>query len=103
MGSATRVFLSPAAIVDDFRKQVKAENGVKLREVDAKNLTVYLNIAAFVNRETVKPLEEDAVVSGYGDSKKNALVVVVPNKTSQQGIIIPRLWQFNLSIFGSED
>ena len=85
MGS-DMVRLPPDSYIADFRKQVKAENTNDLGHVDAKNLTVYLNMAAYENRETVAHLEEDLVVSGYGDSKKNSLIVVVSNKT--QGIKI---------------
>ena len=80
MGS-DKVKLPSGSDISDFRKQVKAENTNDLGHVDAKNLTVYLNMAAYENRETVAHLEEDLVVSGYGDSKKNSLIVVVPNKT----------------------
>jgi hypothetical protein len=86
MGSITKVKLDINADVDDFRDAVKEKNAVRLKEVDAGELTVYENMAAYENRETVEHLEEDTVVDGYGDSKKNVLVVVVPNKT--QGIEI---------------
>ena len=85
MGS-DKVKLPSGSDISDFRKQVKAENAARLKEVDAGELTVYENMAAYENRETVAHLEEDLVVSGYGDSKKNSLIVVVSNKT--QGIKI---------------
>ena len=85
MGSAAKVFLSPGADVDDFRKQVKAENAVKLRAVDASDLSVYLNKTAYESRATVAQLEEDAGVAGLGHSKVNALVVLVPT-TETHGI-----------------
>lgn len=73
MGYITKVRLSPNADVDDFRKEVKAENTHRIT-VDPGELTVYLNKAAFDNKES--HLKASAPVSG-GDSEDNALVVVV--------------------------
>jgi hypothetical protein len=56
--------------------------------VDAADLLVYKNIAAFNKRNATvadgkeKPLEEDSFINGYGASKKEALVVAVPSSIS---------------------
>jgi hypothetical protein len=76
MGSADAVTLPADNLVFQFRKQVKAENTHRIT-VDAGELTVFRNKSAYESNET--HMEEDAAVSGLGDSKQNALVVVVPN------------------------
>jgi hypothetical protein len=81
---ADKVAVYSSADVADFRKAVKAEHSNKLSSVDAADLLVYKNKAAFNNRNTTvdegmeEPLEEDSFINGYGASKKEALVVVVP-------------------------
>ena len=83
MGS-DKVKLPSGSDISDFRKQVKAENA-DLADIPPRNLTVYLNMTAYENRETVAHMKTSAQVTG-GESEDNALIVVVPNKT--QGIEI---------------
>ena len=67
-------------VVDQLRDAVKAKNSNKLFSVDAADLLVYKNKAAFDKRNAVveeKPLEEDSLIVGLGSSKKEALVVAV--------------------------
>ena len=86
MGSITKVRLSPDADVDDFRDAVKVRNGDGLlKGISPAELTVYENKTAYDRKET--HMEEDATVSGLGESKKNALAVVVPN-SKLQGITV---------------
>jgi hypothetical protein len=84
MGS-DKVKLPSGSDISDFRKQVKAENAARLKEVDAGELTVYENMAAYENRITEAHMRASTPVTG-GESEENALIVVVPNKT--QGIEI---------------
>ena len=74
MGSATKVKLNSDSDIDDFRKAVKAENAATLRDVDARNLTVYGNKAAFNESQS---LEVDSQLTGLGASMKEALLVCV--------------------------
>ena len=88
--SATRVFVSASAIVDDFRKAVKADHSNKLSSVDAADLQVYRNKAAFDKRNDAgakeEPLAEDFIIDGLGTSKKDALCVVVPPSVRQSSV-----------------
>ena len=84
MGS-DMVRLPADSFIADFRDAVKAKNPTKLAHCDASDLVVYENKTAYESKET--HLEEDAAVSGLGQSKKNAMVVVVPNP-KLQGITV---------------
>ena len=72
----------------DFRVAVKIKNSNKLSSFDAADLIVYAHKAAFDKRNAVKykiePLEEDSLVSDLGNSKKEALIVVVPSISSSE-------------------
>jgi hypothetical protein len=89
---ADKVAVYSSADVADFRKVVKTEHSNKLSSVDAADLLVYKNIAAFNKRNATvadgkeEPLEEDSFINGYGASKKEALVVVVPDDIFEAGI-----------------
>ncbi len=84
MGSAAKVVLSPGADVDDLKKQVKTENADGLlKGISPAELIVYLNMIAYESRATVAHLEEDASVVELGNSKQNALVVLVPTIEAQ--------------------
>jgi hypothetical protein len=94
--SADKVAVSSPADVADFRKAVKAEHSNKLSSFDAADLLVYQNKAAFDKRNAAvdegmeEPLEEDSFINGYGASKKEALVVVVPSSrrsTSESSLV----------------
>ena len=84
--SASSVLCSSLAVpvVDQFRDSVKAKHSNKLSSVDAADLLVYKNKAAFDKRNAAvdegkeEPLEEDSLIDGFGTSKKEALIVVVP-------------------------
>jgi hypothetical protein len=73
-------------VVDQFRDAVKTKYDQPgyLKDIPAGALHVYKNKAAFNNRNATvdegmeEPLEEDSFINGYGASKKEALVVVVP-------------------------
>ena len=85
MGSADAVTLPADSLVFQLRKQVKTENADGLlKGISPAELTVYENKTAY---ESKQALEEDAAVFGVGGSKKNALVVVVPNP-KLQGITV---------------
>ncbi len=91
MGS-DMVRLPADSFIADFRDAVKAKNTNGIT-VDARELTVYRNKTAYESKET--HMEEDATVSGLGESKKTALVVVVPNP-KLQGITVGvngRIWK----------
>jgi hypothetical protein len=78
--SASSVSLGPDTVIDQFRDAVKAKYSNKLSSVDPGELIVYENKTAFVEGKH-NPLEEDCKVEGFGESKKKALVVVVPSST----------------------
>jgi hypothetical protein len=77
--------------VDDFRKAVKAEHSSRLSSVDADELFVYRNKAAFENRNLPedqgkeKPLDRLSFIDGLGENKNEALIVVAPSRTSSEG------------------
>ena len=83
--SADKVSVLSSADVADFRHAVKAENSNKLSSIDAADLLVFKNKAAFDKRNAddgkEEPLEEDSLVYGLGTSKKEALIVVAPPST----------------------
>ncbi|KAI3653953.1 hypothetical protein MP228_001104 [Amoeboaphelidium protococcarum] len=82
--SADYVSLPPGSVIAQFREAAKAKHQNKLSSVDAADLLVYKNKAAFDKRNASVddgkevPLEEDFSIDGLGKSKKEALVVVVP-------------------------
>ena len=85
MGS-DKVKLPSDSDIADFRDAVKGKNADGLlKGISPAELTVYENKTAYESKET--HLEEDAAVSGLGQSKKNAMVVVVPNP-KLQGITV---------------
>jgi hypothetical protein len=60
-----------------FKKAVKAENPNILSTVDASQLVVYKDRAAFDGKQ--EPLEEDSLVEGLGKLLKEAIIVAVPS------------------------
>jgi hypothetical protein len=102
--SVDSVELPPTATVVKFRDAVKAKNPNKLAFIDASDLLVYKNKAAFEKRNAAvdegkeEPLEEDSLLDGLGSSKKEALVVVVPSSFSS-----PELDQIDLEIKALEN
>ena len=74
MGS-DMVRLPSDSFIADFRDAVKEKNAHRI-SVDAGELTVYRNKTAYERKEV--HLEEDSSVLGLGESKKNAMVVVLP-------------------------
>ena len=77
----------PGAVVAEFRKLVHRENPNKLASVDASDLLVYKNKAAFDSRSAaenegkVNPLDPTHSVHGLG-SKEDMLVIVFPSPRS---------------------
>jgi hypothetical protein len=73
--------------VDDFRRRVRQgyldENSVILSRISATQLLVYKNRAAFDKRNVEdgneQPLDEDSLIGGLGDTKEEALIVLVPS------------------------
>jgi hypothetical protein len=76
--TADKVSVPSCADVADFRDAVKVKHSNKLSSVDAADLHVYKNKPAFVEGMEER-LEEDSVIDGLGKSKKDALIVVVPD------------------------
>ncbi|KAI3641438.1 hypothetical protein MIR68_000568 [Amoeboaphelidium protococcarum] len=82
---ASCVYLPPGSCIAQFGDAVKAKHSNKLSSVDAANLLVQKNKAAFDKRNASvedgkeMPLEEDSLVDGLGKSKKEALIVAVPS------------------------
>ena len=83
----------PGAVVAEFRKLVHRENPNKLASVDASDLLVYKNKAAFDSRSAaenegkVDPLDPTQSVHGLG-SKEDMLVVAVPPPPIQPSLQI---------------
>ncbi|KAG2957001.1 hypothetical protein PC119_g27477, partial [Phytophthora cactorum] len=64
--------------IGDLRKAIKVQCSNSLAHVDAANLRVYSNRTAYDAKEN--PLEEDSSIDALGGSKKNALIVEVPQQ-----------------------
>ncbi|KAF1322411.1 hypothetical protein FI667_g11367, partial [Globisporangium splendens] len=77
LSSATSVRLARDDVVDDFRDAVMIKCPKLLSSIDAVQLLVYENRAAFDEK---KPLEEDSDIEARGSSKKDALIVEVPER-----------------------
>jgi adenylate kinase family enzyme len=79
----TKVFIDSTADVDDFRDAVYLKNSKKLASLNALNLVVYKNSAAYekrnaaVNEEKQYPLSPTELLGEVG-SKEDALIVEVP-------------------------
>ncbi len=73
----------------DLRKAVKLENPNKLADFDVSSLTVFRDVSHFHARQTEGPLEEDAELGNVGNSKKDALIVLVP---SPSGMNLSFFW-----------
>jgi hypothetical protein len=82
LGSIDAIVMKLNSAIFQFRKQVKAENPNKLSHCDASDLVVYRNKEEFASKIS---LEEDLAVSGLGQSKANALYVLVPTKVGVDG------------------
>ncbi|KAI3636316.1 hypothetical protein MIR68_005668 [Amoeboaphelidium protococcarum] len=83
--SILRSSLPPGSVIAQFKDAAKAEHSNKLSSVDAADLLVYKNKAAFDKRNAAvddgkeEPLEEDSIIDGLGQSRQeDMLVVVVP-------------------------
>ena len=74
----------PGAVVAEFRDAVRSKNPNKLASVDASDLLVYKNKAAFYNRSAAveerkeEPLKSSRILDGLGETEEDALVVAVP-------------------------
>ena len=92
--SADCVECADDAMVFKFRHAVKVNCPNTLTTVDAADLTVFADRAAFdaVNRQ---PLEEDLPIGSFGGSKKDALIVQVPPKPQYAD---PRLLELQESL-----
>ena len=83
----------PGAVVAEFRDAVRSKNPNKLASVDASDLLVYKNKAAFDSRSAaenegkVDPLDPTQSVHGLG-SKEDMLVVAVPPPPIQPSLQI---------------
>lgn len=73
------VFLPAGAIVGDLRDSVKVKNSDILKGVVSAQLVVYLNESGLKEK---KQLEPDDEVGKLGKTKKDALLVVVPESKS---------------------
>ena len=91
--TADFVSLPPGAVVAEFRDAVLSKNSNKLASVDASDLLIYRNIAAFDRRnndaankeEKEEPLDPTQSVDGLG-SQEDMLVVAVPPPPSQPSL-----------------
>jgi hypothetical protein len=80
-------------VIDQFRDAVLSKNSNKLASVDASDLLIYRNIAAFDRRnndaankeEKEEPLDPTQSVDGLG-SQEDMLVVAVPPPPSQPSL-----------------
>ncbi len=86
----TSLSISQGTNVDGFRKEVKKECPQIPPSIGASQLKVYKNVAALLGEEEVLPLDEEANIGELkiGQSKKEALAVVVPAETS--GFLLSR-------------
>ncbi|KAL3815268.1 hypothetical protein ACHAXA_001880 [Cyclostephanos tholiformis] len=91
--TADYVSIYSGAVVAEFRKLVHRENSNKLANIDASDLLIYENKAAFDNRSTadsegkVDPLDPTQSVGGLG-SMEDMLVVAVPPPPIQPSLQI---------------
>jgi hypothetical protein len=89
--TADFVSLAPGAVVAEFRDAVLSKNSNKLAGVDASDLLVYNNRAAFdrtnnAANEEEEPLDPTHSVDGLG-SMHDMLIVVVPPPLSQPWLL----------------
>ncbi len=87
--TADFVSLSPGAVVAEFRDAVLSKNPNKLAGVDASDLLVYKNKAAFdarnltaVDEGKEEPLKASSNLDGLGETEEGALIVAVPSLSS---------------------
>ncbi len=86
--SADKVFVSSSADVADFRDAVKVKNSSILTGITSSQRVVYANKSSFNKRNSTvdegkeEPLEEDSLIHGFGASKKEALIVIVPTSSN---------------------
>ena len=94
--SADKVSVSSHADVADFRDavQLKYDKPNYLKDIPPGVLLVYKNKTAFDKRNAAvdegkkeEPLEEDSLIGGFGTSKKEACIVVVPSSTSSPELV----------------
>jgi hypothetical protein len=76
----TSVLLSARSDISEFKEAVKAEKINPLRNIDIRQLTVFITKSAFDAKED--PLDDDCVIAGLGTVLSNALIVVVPPSTT---------------------
>jgi hypothetical protein len=78
------VSISSTSVVDQFRDAVKHKFADShLRGVPPTALQVYRNKIAFDNRNSLAeakqdPMDTEAILTDFGESKKDAIYVVVP-------------------------
>ena len=85
--TATKISIDDDADIDDLGVAVKLNYPKMLSSFEASQLTVYKSMDYIHNSQ---PFEVDCPISGLGNIKDKALVVVVP-EGSQQGMIIQLL------------
>ncbi|KAF0716009.1 Aste57867_3077 [Aphanomyces stellatus] len=77
--TASSVDIPSSYVIDQFRKDVKAEYADShLKGIAPSDLQVYANKAAF-DAENPVPLRSSAVLTGLGSDEDDALMVVVPS------------------------
>ncbi len=84
--SGTKVSVKNGDIVADFRDAVKAEYAEILSSVNAADLLVYVNKDAFDMRNALgiqAQLKPSYPLDGLGNTKDEALVVVVPSRNEE--------------------
>ena len=92
--TADYVSLAHGSVIAQFRDAVQLENTSILTGITSSQLLVYKNKATFDKRNAAvddgkeEPLEEDSLLDGLGASKKEALVVVVPESQTRKPIPI---------------
>ena len=84
--TADFVLLSPGTVVAELRDAVLSKNSNKLAGVDASDLLIYKNKAAFDTRNLTavdegkeEPLKASSNLDGLGEAEEGALIVVVPS------------------------
>jgi hypothetical protein len=74
--TADYVSIYSGAVVAEFRRLVHRENSNKLASIDASDLLVYKNKAAFDKKED--PLRSSRILDGLGETEEDALIVAIP-------------------------
>jgi hypothetical protein len=99
----------PGAVVADFWDAVRSKNPNKLASVDASDLLIYKNKAAFDNRSAAiekrkeEPLKSSCILDGLGETEEDALIVFVPPPLRQPLSFPPCQVQFFNKIFNATE